>query len=114
MKRLDADQLTESERRAILDVAHRIKVELPVSHIILFGSKARGAGSPESDVDLLFLTTVPVTTKLRHAISDRVFDAMLEHDVPLTSIVIEEYEWEHGLTRHMLLHTEVQRDGCAI
>lgn len=114
MRRVETLKLAQKERHSILAAAQSLKSDLPVMRVILFGSKARGAGEPDSDIDLLVLTRCPVSSNLRAAISDRLADINLLNDVSLTSVVVSEREWSNGLIRHMLIHREVERDGCEI
>ena len=114
MKPVESVKLARNERYSILEAARVLKSDLPVTRVILFGSRARGAGDPDSDIDLLVLTSCPVSSKLRAAISDRLADVNLQNDVLLTSVVVSEQEWSSGLIRHMLIHSEVERDGCEI
>ena len=114
MRTLENARLLHKERHSILEASQSLKSDLPVTRVILFGSKARGTGEPDSDIDLVVLTSCPVNTKLRTAISDRLADINLRNDVSLTSIVVSEQEWSSGLTRYMLIHEEVERYGCEI
>jgi predicted nucleotidyltransferase len=114
MKTLESANLDEKERDSILQAAQSLKSDLPVTQVILFGSKARGADKPDSDIDILVLTSCPVSSELRTAVSDRLADINLQNDVSLTSIVVSKQDWSSGLIRHMLIHSEVERDGCEI
>ena len=114
MKTLDSANLSETERRCVQEAAAVLKAELPVSRVVLFGSKAKGDAQPDSDVDLLVLTSGPVSTELRRDISDRLHDIGLDDDVLLTSIVVSEDDWRDGLICYMLIHKEVERDGCEV
>jgi predicted nucleotidyltransferase len=114
MKTVDSVKLVQKERYSILEAAKALKSNLPVTRVILFGSKARGASEPNSDIDLLVLTHCPVTSKLRQDISYQLADINLRNDVLLTSVVISEQEWTNGLIHHTLIHSEVERDGCEI
>lgn len=114
MKTLERATLTGNETDSIREVADLVKSELPVTRVILFGSKARGTARPDSDIDLLVLTSETVTPGLRREISGRLFDVSLHNDVPLSSVVVSERDWSEGLVRHMLIHSEVERDGCEV
>ena len=114
MRKVEGVKLAERERISILEAAHALTSELPVTRVILFGSKARGEGEPDSDIDLLVLTRGPVNSALREAISYKLADINLRHDVLLTSVVISEDQWSNGLIRHTLIHSEVERDGCEV
>ena len=114
MKTLDSANLPENERRAIEEAARTLKSELPVTRVILFGSKARGDAQPDSDIDLLVLTSCPATTELRRAVSGRLFEINLREDVGLSSVVVAEDEWSSGLVQYLLIHSDVEKDGCAV
>ena len=114
MKTLESAKLVEKEQGSILKAAQVLKSDLPVSRVVLFGSKARGTGDVYSDIDLLILTSCPVTTSLREHISERLAEINLENDVVLSSIVVSEQDWSDGLVHHMLIYSEVERDGCEI
>jgi len=114
MKILENLELAEKERDSVVAVSEVLKSELPVARVILFGSKARGAGSADSDVDLLVLTSCPVSSELRGAVSERLADINLENSVSLASVVVSEQDWSSGLIRHTLIHSEIEREGCEI
>ena len=114
MKILEDAKLAQKERDSIFEASHALKSDLPVTRLIIFGSKARGTGEPDSDIDLLVITSCPVNTSLREAISDRLADINLRNDVLLTSIVVFEQDWSRGLIHYTLIYEEVERDGCEI
>ncbi len=114
MRKVEGVRLADKERISILEAACALKSELPVTRVILFGSKARGESMPDSDIDLLVLTRGPVNSTLREAISYTLADINLRYDVLLTSVVISEDQWSNGLIRHTLIHSEVEKDGCEI
>jgi predicted nucleotidyltransferase len=114
MKPLESVKLSDKEQDSILEASEALKADLPVTRVILFGSKARGTDTPGSDTDLLILTSCPVSGDLRDAISGRLADINLRNDVSLSSVIVFEQDWSDGLIRHMLLHSEVERDGCEI
>ena len=53
--------LVESDRRTIDEIAASLPAGWPVDAIVLYGSKARGDDTPDSDIDLLVLTGRPLT-----------------------------------------------------
>ncbi len=114
MKTLDDVKLSDNERASIIEAARVLKAELPVSRVILFGSKVRGDAEPDSDIDLLVLTSCPVTTELRYEITQSFFDISLERDVSLSRIVVSEDDWLNGLIRYMPIHDNIEKEGCAI
>jgi predicted nucleotidyltransferase len=114
MKTLDSLTISENERAAAVQAREVLTADLPVSRVVLFGSRARGQGDRYSDIDLLVLTSCPVDSKLRRDISDRLAEINLQSDVMLSSVVVSEEDWSRGLIRYMLIHNEVEKDGCQI
>lgn len=114
MKTLDSIPLAQKDRDAVVQAAQSLRCELPVSKIFLFGSKARGQGDAYSDLDILVVLACPVTAHLRDAISERLAQVNLDHDVVLSSVVVGEQDWTDGLIRYMPIYTEVGRDGCEV
>jgi predicted nucleotidyltransferase len=114
MKTLDAIEMLPNERASILEAARSLKADLPVTRVVLFGSRARGTANMDSDIDLLVLTSCPVTGQLRASVSDKLADINLKNDVMLSCIVVWESDWTEGLVRHTLIHSEVEREGCEI
>jgi predicted nucleotidyltransferase len=114
MRLLENIDILPKERSSILQAVKSLKSDLPVSRVILFGSKARGTGAPDSDIDLLVLTSCSITPQLRKRISERLAQINLENDVELTSVVVSEQDWTTGLIHYTLIHSEVERDGCEV
>ncbi len=113
MKRLEDISLKENERKAITEAAAILRSQFPVVQVILFGSKARGDDSPESDMDLLILTSRPVTPPEKEAMTRALFALELERDVVISKVVVPQDSWEHGPYRVLPLHREIDRDGVA-
>ena len=114
MKTLDSAKLLPKEKTSVLRAAELLSSTLPVSQVILFGSKARGTADEYSDIDLLVLTSCPVETKLRGLISEKLAEINLEEDVQLSSIVVFEDDWYNGLISYTMIRGEVEKDGCEI
>lgn len=55
--------LADVDRQTIDEIAGALTAGWPVESIILYGSKARGDDTPESDIDLLVLTSRPLTAE---------------------------------------------------
>ena len=60
------------------------------------------------------LTGEPLTRPLEREISRRLYAIELDRDVLLNSLVLGEDQWTTDLVRQMLIHSEVQRDGCEL
>jgi predicted nucleotidyltransferase len=113
VKNLDDIRLSDPERCAIEEAARLLRANYPVKSIVLFGSKSRGDDDPESDIDLLVLTTRLLTREERHEISDLLFPIQLRHDVVISPLIVHAEEWESGLISVLPIHAEVTEQGVS-
>jgi len=114
MKTIDNLPLRDNEKKAIREATKILKERFPVKEVILFGSKARGDSSDESDIDLLLLTARPLHWRVRHAIVDALFDVEMKHDVVISIVVNTLYDWNEGVCTVLPIHKEITREGVAI
>ena len=80
--------------------------------IILFGSRARGDNRKDSDWDFLILTKLPENRKTISKFKDKIFDAELELEQPITAIVHNEDKWEDFEITP--LYQFIQREGIMV
>jgi predicted nucleotidyltransferase len=113
MRTLDQIRLKPNERAAIEAAAAVLREKLPVAQIILFGSKARGDDDPESDIDLLLLTSHRFNWDERGVVVELLSPLQLKYDVLFGPVDIAEDDWFHGIYQVMPLRDEVERDGAA-
>jgi predicted nucleotidyltransferase len=103
------------EREALLkrikEVVHGID---PEAEIILYGSRARGDWTDESDWDLLVLYAGPEDKELEERMSDALYDVELAADEVVTPIIHHKSYWEQPLTKATPYYAEVTRDGVAV
>jgi predicted nucleotidyltransferase len=95
----------------VKQLVHEIE---PDAEIILYGSRARGDASPDSDWDFLILVNGPVdadrTDRIRHTLYE------LEWDMGevLSSIVRDRTEWQTPLYQATSLYQAVQAEGVTL
>ena len=114
MRNFDHLRLLNNEKEAIREATSLLKDKFQVKEVILFGSKARGDSDPESDIDLLLLTTTPLHWKDRHAIVDALFEIEMKHDVVIGIVVSTLADWNEGVCTILPLHKEISREGVAM
>ncbi len=114
MKYMHEDILTSKEKQAIQEVSLVLNKKFPVARIILFGSKARGDATSESDIDLLILTNYKMGRNERHKITHEVFEINLKHDVCISTIVLSQDEWDNGLHSVLPIHQEISEYGVLV
>ena len=114
MSTLQTIPLSKRERRALAAAVAALKDRFPVEQVVLFGSRARGEGDAESDLDLLVLTTRELAWTERRAIVDALFDVELAHDVVLSPLIVPGRQWRESLYRILPIHREIARDGVVV
>lgn len=106
--------LAPRDRRAIEEAAEVLRGRLPVEEVRLFGSKARGTDDADSDIDLLLLTSRPLSLKERGEMIDALFDLEMAHDVLFNVLTLPALEWTEGPYIVLPIHDEVDRDGVLV
>ena len=112
MRVLGDMKIDERDRKAILAASGILKELFPVESVMVFGSKTRGDSDEESDIDLLLLTSRPLSWEERRAVSDRLFDVGMTYDVIFSTLDTTLEEWNGGLFTAMPIYKEISRDGA--
>lgn len=111
MKTLDQIGLKPHERTAIKAAAAVLRDRLPITQIILFGSKARGDDDDDSDIDLLLLTSRRLSWDEQKQIVGLLSPIQFEHEVFFGTVEVAEDDWYYGVYQVLPLRAEVERDG---
>ncbi|KAA0265025.1 MAG: nucleotidyltransferase domain-containing protein, partial [Chloroflexi bacterium] len=94
-KPLALSQMTPKENEALQTFIQRLLAgqERQIVEVILFGSKARGNSTPDSDVDVLILAKTE-DRQLQKAISKISSQIDLDYDILLNSLLIADKRWK--------------------
>jgi len=99
-----------------MDVSKLVKDEVlkidPGAKVVLFGSRARGDYSDDSDWDFLILLSQNATEKIKRTIRDKIFDVELKSDEIISSLIEQQEEWEKFWVTP--LFKNIEREGKAI
>ncbi len=114
MKSLADIELSSRDRQAIEAAVRLLRDNFPVEQVILFGSKARGVGGEDSDIDLLILTSRCLSWNEQNAVTDLLFDIQLTHDVLISTLILPTREWSQGPYIVLPIDDEIERDGVII
>lgn len=110
-----ADWKKDKEEKVILEQCKTIIRKIEENAIvILYGSRARGDESPESDYDLLVLVDGPVSLKRENTIRLQVFDLELEMERVISVTAFSIQDWESSLYRSMPFWQNVNIDGIVV
>jgi predicted nucleotidyltransferase len=100
MQHLDDVAVIPARDKDILrEVRQAIERVLPGATAYLYGSGARGTREPDSDLDLLILTEVPVSRAEELAVAEAIYELELSRGVVISTLLYERAEWEAPLMR---------------
>ncbi|MBI4365940.1 MAG: nucleotidyltransferase domain-containing protein [Deltaproteobacteria bacterium] len=103
------------ERQTLAEFRVRLTKALgeTLQMLCLFGSRARGEGNDESDLDVLVLTAT-VNRTIKETIWDIANDLLLETDVYLSPLVMSVTEFQTLRDRERRLALEIAHDGIPL
>ena len=108
-------KLTTEEEQWLKGYRELLARQFPglVEQIIVFGSKAKGTATEDSDLDLLIVIR-DGDWKLKDAITQPGYLLALDTNAIPSIIVLTSEEWEALRTREAPFWQTVQRDGVAL
>ncbi|MFQ6067291.1 MAG: nucleotidyltransferase domain-containing protein [bacterium] len=109
------DYLSKEESEALEKFTRGVRSLLGDNLLILklFGSKAKGDFSKESDIDVL-LVVKKITSELRDKIFDLLLDIELEYDPKISLVILSEYEYQRNAEMGSPFIAGVEKDGVPI
>jgi len=81
--------------------------------ITLFGSRARGDYSNDSDIDVAIIVR-GLTRELKNRILDRVAEIELKYLTPLSTFVLSEDEFNHLRKKERRIALDIEREGVPL
>lgn len=103
-------KLAENEERALKQLRGELFARYPIIDFRLYGSKARGEGGQDSDLDVMI--ELPAYDRVVVAeIDDIIYGINLEHDVFISALVFGQEELEEGPMSESPIYKVIQREG---
>jgi uncharacterized protein len=84
----------QTKDQFLVSVKSQLQQVLPNAAVVLFGNKADGTASEESDWDILVLSDKPVTERIRLAVYDKIFSLSVSIGAFIDALIISKKEWE--------------------
>ena len=108
-------QLRPAERAALAAYLARLRSRFGerVLRVILFGSRARGEGDAESDLDVL-VVVADGDWRFRDAIADESVEPWLAHAALISPITMERSEYEQLRAWQTLFYRNLEKDGIEL
>jgi predicted nucleotidyltransferase len=107
--------LGSAERRAIGDFTGFVRQRFGarVRDVRLFGSRARGEGHEDSDLDILTVID-ELTNAERREVWEYTGDLLTAHDVIVGGLTVSTAYWKDLQSRERLIVKEIERDGVPL
>jgi predicted nucleotidyltransferase len=106
--------MTALEKQILEAFRRKVAECLPLSQLILFGSRARGDASPDSDMDVVVILDEPVIGRSYDLVSQFAWEVGYPHGIVVVPVVLSRTAWENGPERLSLLAQAVEREGVHV
>jgi len=105
--------LAKNERVALVNLKRELEKTLNLVDYRVFGSKARGEESPESDIDVM-IEVENYTPEVEALIDELVFEINLDHDCLISTVIFGSKELHEGPLRESPIYRSISREGVRI
>ena len=107
------EKLSPTERAAVAELKALLGQQYGIRDIRLFGSKARGTGHVESDLNL-FIVVPDLDWERAKAIYTLCFALSLRYDLLIASTLCSQAELENPLVQATPFHRAIQAEGLPV
>lgn len=106
-------KLTENEKAAVLRFKEVLMGKYSILDFCIFGSKARGEASLESDIDIM-IEIDDNRPGIASEIRDLAFEINLEYDCLITTTIFSKKELEEGPLSESPLYKSIEMEGMRV
>jgi uncharacterized protein len=105
--------MTREEKTALEELKRALQHRYGVPCVMVYGSKARGDDSPDSDIDVMIVVD-DYTPESETAIDELVYDINLAHDCLISVVIFGRQELEEGPLGESPLYKRGLAEGISV
>ncbi|MEB3883796.1 nucleotidyltransferase domain-containing protein [Lyngbya sp. CCY1209] len=105
--------MQEIDRQVILEFSDRLRAIMPILELRVFGSRARGDATEESDLDV-FIKVAELERSKREQIDDLAWDIGFKCDRVISTFVVTEAQIKNGAVGASPLLLKVFSEGIPV
>ena len=105
--------LKEHEKAALIEFKKILQENYRLLDFRIFGSKARGEDSPDSDIDVM-IKLPEITHSIENEINQIIFDINLKNDCFISVVLFGEKELKEGPMDQSPLYRTIEREGIPL
>lgn len=113
MKMKKSLKLKKNEQIAIKGLKESLTKRFNIIDLRLYGSKARGDSTAESDIDVM-IEIDESSPEIESQIDDIIFNINLEYDTLISAIIMNRKEIEEGPMSEAPIYKVIQKEGIPI
>jgi predicted nucleotidyltransferase len=87
---------------------------LPAATVYLFGSAVNRVRQADSDLDVLILTSDPISRQEEAAVTDAIYELELANGVVISTLFYSNEEWDAPLTRATPFRARVEAEAVRL
>ena len=105
--------MTLEEKAALSELKKILRERYNVTSVLVYGSKARGDDSPDSDIDVMIVLD-DYTPRIEAAVDEMVYDINLDHDCLISVVIFGRRELEEGPMAESPLYKRILAEGVPV
>jgi len=105
--------LAENEKLALSALKRAVGERYRLIDFRIFGSKARGDASPDSDIDIM-MELEEYTPAIESSIDDIVYEINLAYDCFISAVIFSRKELEEGPMTESPFYKAIEREGIRV